>query len=271
MALGSSPHASGLNFLSFADLGIGSGFTLNYNCADKAAPVYLCVGESDNRVKVSGTTPLSRQPDVLDAINNLEKWGLNIPVWLVAETPGASIRKSQVLQHTCHVRPYAGKLKISSFQQHLPKLTYPGNGKGRLLSEPIKGFRYFIYGGRLETDPVMRGFDCTSFPMVLFSVKKLPSPGYGKQLCETLHSQKCDLEALTRSRFEDLLRLDAIPNGIYLFFSGGHVLLYNSDINIIYEFNHGGFFATPGWQRAMATPDLWWVRKLDEKYRPLFT
>ena len=49
------------------------------------------------------------------------------------------------------------------------------------------------------------------------------------------------------------------------------VLLDNSDINTLYEFNYGGFRATPAAQRPLHAPrDLWWMRKLNESYRPLF-
>ncbi len=256
---------------------MGYGFSVNFSCSDKLATVWLCVGETDNRVKISGTTQLERQPAVLDALNNIGKWGGKVPVWLEAERFGSASLKSQVLQYTSHLQPYGGRLQISGFKRHQPAFTYPGNGEGRLLSEPIKGLRYFIYKGKLETLPNNRGFDCTSFPMVIFGVKSLPLPGYGKQLCEQLTHSKCGLEGLTRGQLEDYLRLDSIPKGIYVFFSSKHVLLHNSDINMIYEFNApGGLFGltgfkeTPGYLRQMSTPDLWWVRKLDEKYRPCF-
>ena len=64
---------------------------------------------------------------------------------------------------------------------------------------------------------------------------------------------------------------DTIPVGLYVLFSEGHVLLYNSDINYLYEFTLGGFRGQPAAARPMIAPrDLWWMRKLPERYRPFF-
>lgn len=271
MAITTAPTTSTLKFHGISDLGIGFGFNLNYNGAPAGSKVFLCVNDTDNRVQVSGTTPFSRRDDVLQTLDNAEMWAQPVQVWLEAEKPAGGTLKSQVLKYTCHVKPYADKLTISSFAKHMPKLTYPGNGKGRLFSEPIRGRRYFIYEGRHETLAANRGLDCTTFPMMLFGVPKIDPPRYGKQLCDKLAHTKCDMEELKRGQLEQLLATNVIPGGIYVFFSGRHVLLYNSDINMIYEFNTpGGYLATPGSQRAMLTSDAWWVRKLDEKYRPCF-
>jgi hypothetical protein len=144
-------------------------------------------------------------------------------------------------------------------------------GKGRLLSKLINNRYYFIYGGKLETDEAMRGFDCTSFPMALLSIPRIDSPGYGKQLCDAAGAVKCDLEQVKSAELHKRLQEDTISNGIYILFSAGHVMLYNSDENILYEFTYGGFKSTPAGQRPLHAPqDLWWMRKLDEDYRPLF-
>lgn len=50
------------------------------------------------------------------------------------------------------------------------KLRYTGVGTGRLLfnipgRSEIAANHYFVYGGKLVTDPMQRGFDCTTFLM----------------------------------------------------------------------------------------------------------
>ena len=170
------------------------------------------------------------------------------------------------------MKPYYGKLNIGAISKDSPAMTYPGNGKGRLLSSLINGRYYFIYGGKHETESANRGFDCTSFPMVLFSIAQLASPGYGKQVCDALAAEKCDLEQVQGSTLAEKFKENTIPNGLYVLFSEGHVLLYNSDINTLYEFNYGGFRATPAAQREMKAPrDLWWMRKISEVHRPAFS
>jgi hypothetical protein len=150
-------------------------------------------------------------------------------------------------------------------------MTYPGNGKGRVLSKCINDRYYFQLGGKLETAEENRGFDCTTFPLALFQLV-LPPPGYGKQLCQAAGAVPCDLEQINRSDLEQRFKDNTIPVGIYILFSAGHVMLYNSDINMLYEFNDGGFRATAAGQRPLPAPQgLWWMRKLDERYRSCFT
>jgi flavin-binding protein dodecin len=259
----------GLQFNGMSHLGINGGFNLQYSIADKAASVYLCVGEEDNRVLITGTTPSSRRDAVLNAIDEFGKWGQSIKIWMVAEKDGAIAANTVAAQYRTHVKPYYGELTVSGIGSD--RMKYPGNGSGRVLSERINGRYYFIYGGLLETSDAMRGFDCTTFPMALFSVPRLPKPGYGKQLCEALGATTCNLEQMKRDALEKKFKEDSIPIGIYVAFSEGHVLLYNSNINTLYEFTDGGFKETPAAERKMKAPrDLWWMRKLPETYRPNF-
>lgn len=265
------PMGTGLSFTRMTDLGIAHGFDLQYSLVDKSAKLYLCVGQEDNRVLVTGTTPLSRQEAVLAAIDQFGKWGQNIQLWMVAEKGGAVTARTQPVNYLAQVKPYYGKLKISEISTDQPPMTYPGNGKGRLLSKLINGRYYFIYGGKLETSNQMRGFDCTSFPMALLSIARIDSPGYGKQVCDAVGATKCDIEQVKGAELAKRFKEDTIPIGLYILFSEGHVLLYNSDINMLYEFNYGGFRATPAGQRQLQAPrDLWWMRKLSETYRPCF-
>ena len=190
---------------------------------------------------------------------------------MVAEKDKKVVSETGKVNYVTHVRPFDGKLTIGNISNQTLKLTYPGNGSGRLLSEEINGKRYFIYGGRFETLNSNRGFDCTSFPMVLFEIARLAAPGYGKQVGDALAVETCDLEQVSKTALEAHFKADDIPVGIYLLFSEGHVLLYNSDLNTLYEFNYGGFRATKASEREMvAKHGLWWMRKIPETYRPQF-
>jgi len=262
---------TGLHFTGMTDLGISRGFDLQYSLVDKSLKLYLCVGQEDNRVLVTGTTPPSRQAAVLQAIDQFEKWGQNIQLWMVSEKNGVPVARTQPVNYLTHVKPFCGKLRISDIAADQPQMTYPGNGKGRLLSKLINERYYFIYGGKLETNDQMRGFDCTSFPMALLSIPSLAPPGYGKQLCDAVGAVKCDMEQVKSAELGKRFKDNTIPGGIYILFSATHVMLYNSDKNTLYEFNYGGFRSTPAGQRQLPAPqDLWWMRKLGEAYRPAF-
>lgn len=258
-----NPTGTGLTFSGMTDMGFKVGFDLQFTLADKSAKIFLCVGSEDNRVDVTGTNRLSRQPAVLAAIDDYGKWGENVPLWMVSEKEGTLAARTPTVNYKTHVRPFCGSLTITGISTDDPKMTYPGNGHGRVLSPKINDCYYFHLGGRLETDVEKRGFDCTTFPMALFSLRYLPPPGYGKQLCDALGATKCDLELLKRADLEKKFQDDVIPYGHYVLFSEGHVLLYDSYKNFLFEFTYGGFKATPAGQRGMtAKNDLWWMRKL---------
>jgi hypothetical protein len=162
-------------------------------------------------------------------------------------------------------------LTISDIAKDDPAMTYPGNGYGRVLSPLINDRYYFKYAGKYETDNTKRGFDCTTFPMALFSIPLLPPPGYGKQLSDAAGATQCDYEQKKSADLEKEFQENSTPGGLYILFSEGHVLLYNSDINTLYEFTYGGFKATPAGLRTMtAAHNLWWMRKLPETLRPCF-
>jgi hypothetical protein len=260
-----------LTFTGMTHLGLSAGYDLQYTVKDHALKVYLCVGREDNRVLVTGTTRLSRQAAVLNAIDQFGKWGQKIQLWTIGEKNGAVSVKTAPVDYLSHVKPFYGKLQIKDIAADQPRMTYPGNGKGRVLSEAINNRYYFHLGGKLETSDSNRGFDCTTFPMALLSIKSLPQPGYGKQLCDAAAAAKCDLEQLKSADLAQRFKDDTIAVGLYILFSAGHVMLYNSDINTLYEFNFGGFRSTPAAQRQLQAPqDLWWMRKLSEDYRGRF-
>lgn len=272
MTLSSNPAmGTGLSFAAMTHLGMSRGFDLQYRLADKSLQLFLCVGQEDNRVLVTGTTPFSRQPAVLNAIDQFGKWGQTIQLWMVSEKNGTLAARTPPISYRTYVKPFYGKLTISQIASDQPRMTYSGNGTGRLLSKLINNRYYFIYSGKLEIDEYMRGFDCTSFPMVLLGVPRIEQPGYGKQLCDAAGAEICDLEQLKSADLGKRFRENTIPSGLYIIFSAGHVMLYDADKNTLHEFNYGGFKTTPAGQRQLKAPqDLWWARKLKETYRPLF-
>jgi len=262
---------TGLRFTAMRSLGIGRGFDLTYGLTDASLNAQLCVGDEDNRVLITGTTPATREAAVLDAIDTYGKWGENIQLWMVAKKDGETVGRTNPITYKTHVKPYYGKLTITDISKDDPAMTYPGNGYGRVLSPPINERYYFKYGSSYETDNAMRGFDCTSFPMALFSIRYLPPPGYGKQLSDAAGAVPCDYEQKKSADLEKEFQENSTPGGLYILFSEGHVLLYNSDINTLYEFNYGGFKSTPAGLRTMtAKHNLWWMRKLPETLRPNF-
>jgi len=271
MALAAKSAGSALTFTGMTHMGLRVGYDLQFSVKDSSLKVYLCVGLDDNRVLVTGTTRLSRQAAVLKAIDELGKWGQQIQLWMVGEKDGVVSVTTPPVNYLSHVRPFYGKLRVSNIAAADPRLTYPGNGKGRVLSKPMNDRYYFHLGGALETAESNRGFDCTTFPLALLSIPALPSPGYGKQLCDAAEAVPCGLEQLKSADLGQRFKDSKIPAGLYVLFSAGHVMLYNADINMLYEFNFGGFRATPAALRDLRAPqDLWWMRKLSEQHRPCF-
>lgn len=264
----------GLAFTAMTDAGIGYGFNLKYSLADRSLDAYLCVGRENNLVKITGTPQILLQEPILAAIDAFGAWGANIKVWMIAKKNGTVVAQTPPIDFKTHVKPYWGRLRVAEIAAAQPRLTFPGIGVGRLLSRQINSRYYFIYNGYLETDNAYRGFDCTSFPMALLSIRSLAAPGRGRQVCEAAGATKCDLEQLDADAIAQRFRDDTIPGGLYVVFSASHVMLYNSDINMLYEFNvPDGFRATPAGKRTMlpAPQRLWWLRKLSESYRPAFT
>ena len=273
---------TGIALRRMTHLGLGKGYDLDYNVAESfTTSVYLCIGRDDNRVLISHTTPQSREAAVLAAIDELRQWSRWIDVWLVAEKSSATVGGTAPVKFFTHVQPYCGPLTLGGFATDFPGLTYAGNGVGRLLSRQINNRYYFVYGGNLETDPARRGFDCTTFPMVLFQVPRLPGTGSGMDLANALGAAACDLEEMEPAKLEAHFAARDVPAGIYIVFGkwgavgAGHVLLYDANINWLFEFNSSpvnGYQDKPATYRSFRYPASakWWIRKLDPKYRPCF-
>jgi len=133
------PTGNWLTFNGMKDLGIEKGFDLDFSNTDKEATTFLCIGSEKNRVKITGTSPRSRRDDVLKAIDGNGKWGEDVSLWMTSERAEVLTARTREVKYKTHVKPfygepYKGELTITGIAADDPKMTYPGNGKGRLLS-----------------------------------------------------------------------------------------------------------------------------------------
>jgi hypothetical protein len=187
---------------------------------------------------------------------------------VVDEQNRRNIGESAAEDLSCPVKPFDGAFTFDGFASAVPKLTYPGNGKGRLLLE-IGGKHYFRNGSRLETDIAMRGFDCTTFPMALFKCNVNMSGKYGTALADALGATRCDMEQKNKSDVKFFFA-DAVKNaGLFFMWSAGHVVLIKK--GTIHEFTYGGYKRTPAkdWTGYRRAPQgLWWIRKLPATLNP---
>jgi len=255
-------------------LGLSRGYDIEFYLQDRSSLLFLCVGNLDNRVLITGTTPFSRQAAVLNAIDEFGVWRDKINIWLTTEKQGKQLYTSPHRSFRTHVKPYFGRLKILDMNQDADlKKTYAGIGVGRTLSGLINGRYYFRNGSTLETKERYRGFDCTTFPLSLFSIKNFPPHGYGLHVAILTGICKLNLERLTTNELKKRFIERSFPPGVYIIFSEGHVMLYDSyyGLNLLFEWNKGGLIITPAEERKLrAKHNLWWIGELPDKCRQCF-
>ncbi len=262
--------------------------------APAGASIFLCAGNPTNSLDITG----GAQRDALLALfDKTAMWGQSIPVWAEAKLGGKTIATSAKTQLKIHVKPLPARITFSVLAAE--RLTYPGNGYGRTLTKTlINNQWYFRHGSKLETDNSKRGFDCTTFPMVIFNCYPVMDGKYGTALADALGAQKCDLEQLHWTQVRDMFSatgsaFSAMPanhssapsfikrdpfakatiansfdrSGVYIVWSAGHVVLYQD--GMIHEFTDGGYKATPAQLRnwSNAPQGLWWIRKLPPHLR----
>ena len=236
--------------------------------------LFLCLEGVTNRLEITGGYNKSKLPALLKCIGAVQGWGTSIRCWLVMEQNGKSVGESAANDMKCPVKPYDGPLTIQGFSTALPKLTYPGNGIGRLLTGLIDGKYYFRFGIAdnvpFETDNAMRGFDCTTFIMALFQCNINMTYKYGTYLVENLGCKKCDMEEKKEKEIKAFFA-DSTKgrSGQYILWSEGHMLLAKNAV--LHEFTYGGYAQTPAasfLRYARAKNGLWWIRKLPATYNP---
>ncbi len=241
--------------------------------------LFLCIEKAEHRLEITEGYSKSKLPELLKCIGAANGWSVTatnkVKCWLVTEKGGKHVAESEAKDLVCPVTPYDGKLTFLGFKTNKPKLTYPGNGHGRLLMH-VSDQRYvftrgLLRGGQLETDPKKRGFDCTTFPMAVLGAQRFSvQDKYGNYLADRLGGQKCDMEQKKEEEIKAFFA-DAKKGktGLYIIFSAGHVMLVKN--GMIHEFTYGGYASESAqtWKRyRKAEHGLWWVRKLPAKYAP---
>ncbi len=259
------------------------------------AAILLFADSPANSLDITGGHDLEK---LLALFDKTAKWGQEINVWAEARLNAKTIATSSKTKLKIHVKPLPARLTFQVIAAE--RLTYPGNGHGRTLTKQLYNNQwYFRRGSVLENDNAMRGFDCTTFPMALWSTYPDMSGAYGTKLVETLGAQKCGLEQLNWKEVRALFTDTAGPLGpvapppksnpdpsfwrdpftkptradqfdtraTYLVWSAGHVVIYQD--RMIHEFTHGGYKMTPAHLRdwSQAPQGLWWIRKLPSHLR----
>ena len=241
----------------------------------KGYRLFLGIGDDNTVMEVSGRNRADligsdNLPELLKLIAKKNKWGSSVDCKLHLKYGTAPVSQSNAQPLKCPVAPYADGLTFDAIAKAIPKMTYPGNGKGRLLTDLIGAKRYFKYGGRFETDNAMRGFDCTTFPIALFSCNINMGDKHGTPLADALGATKCSMEQKKPEEVKAFFN-DATTGakGLYFMWSAGHIILAKDAT--IHEFTYGGYKRTAAslWEGYPKAPQkLWWVRKLPSTYAP---
>jgi hypothetical protein len=259
-----------LKSISLAPINSG-GYSFSHSVnVPSGGNLYLCLESVTNRLDLAGGYNATKLPALLKCIGAVEGWGKSIRCWLVLEQNGQTIGESAATDMQCPVKPYDGAFTLQGFGSAQPKLTYPGNGTGRLLTAAIDGKHYFRFGSKFETDNALRGFDCTTFIMALFQCNIDMSGKYGTYLVEKLGCTKCDMEQKKEKEVKAFFA-DATKGamGQYIMWSEGHMLVAKNAV--LHEFTYGGYVQTPAAtfpRYNKAANGLWWIRKLPATYSP---
>jgi hypothetical protein len=265
------------------DLG---GFRIHYGTVPPNARVFLCVGNKDNRIEITGqygVWPRNQLMQLLTALEQLGLWAQKIPVWVVAEQSGLRVGESDQQMLAAPVQPFDGPLTLASMGAQTPRLTYCGNGVGRLLTDGKLTDKYYFReglhnGGILETDPRMRGFDCTTFIMSLFQKFPNMSGKYGTYLVESLGATPCSLEQVKARDAPHIFQFPLAKMGFYVMWSETHMVLVK-DAMLYQCRGNGSAKGTASWAAdgypqpvpAGSWPGyhyatLWWIRQLPPCY-----
>lgn len=221
----------------------------------------------------------------------LQVWGGEVHTWLEASLApqAADYLESNPLWLMTPVRRYYGMMTTMGFRTDWTPFTYTKTQIGRLLEyEQFAGGRYFRYGSVLETDPKMRGMDCTTFPMALFDVSCDVLSNAGPNLAVALGAGTAgNHEVVSRATLlANLFGLNESKEftgkpkeGLYLIWNGGHIFLYRGNAAHstygIHEFTGSGSDGTE-WKAVKETSIVnqtfrnvsHWARKLPARYEP---
>lgn len=113
-------------------------------------------------------TARARCDAFIGIVDKHDFWGTKIGLIIYLLREGIIVWASEPCPLPAPVRPFDGTLTPAGIGADAgqPRMVYCGTGKkpfiGRFLKR-IAGHRMFYYGGILETDNRLRGFDCTTF------------------------------------------------------------------------------------------------------------
>jgi len=257
---------------------------------DGGAAVYNRLAFLDVTAKPSGghiTLDLALLLKLIDSVARYDATGrgstLKCRLLLLNETGPMAEGISDAIELPCPVQPFDGPLTFDAFRLASPRLTYPGNGKGNLLSPLINDQYYFVTptagGGNqgvLITDPRMRGFDCTTFPMSLFSCFPDMTKKYGTYLVERLTGTS--MHGTKGRSKQDMDAFFSLPDhrGLYVIWTEGHMMLVKNAT--LYEFTGLDYrpdgFNTVEVHVKLTSPafrpanNLVWVAELPSRYNP---
>ena len=255
--------------------------------------VFWCIGSRANFVDVTGGFSRRSLAALSDIYKRLQVWGGEVHTWLESSVApqAADYLESNPRWLLTPVRPYYGLMTTMGFRIDWTPFTYTKTKIGRLLEyEQFAGGRYFRYGSVLETDPKLRGMDCTTFPMALFDVSCDVTTNAGPNLALALG-------AGTAGSFEGVSRANLMANlfglnadkeftgkpkeGLYLIWNGGHIFLYRGNAVHstygIHEFTGSGSDGTEwkaiGYKETSIVNRTFrnvshWARKLPSRYEP---
>jgi hypothetical protein len=218
---------------------------------------------------------------LIAVIKRLKTWGVHTPVKVYLRLGSRTITESPSAQLPCPVLPHNGTLLPLDETNNGPKLKYLGDSEhgpfyGRMLEVFEPGLLLFKYGGVLETNPQMRGFDCITYcgtvcgastshmyeasdlaknlgaQEVEFEIEEhVPTPqthGHGTAgnakgaAAQKVEKKKVKLENAKPAVVKKFFETDR--PGRYIMWSGGHVVLVQN--NTVHEFalSKKGYSAT---------------------------
>lgn len=219
----------------------------------------LAVGGDDNTVDVTKGYDSGKLSDLLDAIDGANAWGTEVDCYVTLAKGGkVTGPKSNVAKLPCPVAPHVGGLGLEALGKS--EYVYCGNGDGRILSTPIGGKYYFKYGGKFETDPAMRGFDCISYVGSAYGMQSSMN-AYGSQLAQAMGATRVDMEAKKKDDIIEFFTKGDGKSGTYIMFTEKHVVAVKN--GTVYEFSQSknGFAKTAAASWGYSSLPHW-IRKI---------
>ncbi|MCC6539644.1 MAG: LysM peptidoglycan-binding domain-containing protein [Bryobacterales bacterium] len=252
--------------------------------------VFWCIGSRANFVDVTGGFSRRSLVALSGIYKKLQVWGGEVHTWLEASIApqAADYLESNPLWLMTPVRPYFGLMTTMGFRTDWTPFTYTKTMVGRLLEyEQFAGGRYFRYGSVLETDPRLRGMDCTTFPMALFDVSCDVTSNAGPNLALALSAgqgEQMDRATLLSKIFGLNANKEFTgkpKDGLYLIWNSGHIFLYRGNAAHstygIHEFTGSGSDGTEwkavGYKETSIVNRYFrnvthWAAKLPARYEP---